>query len=439
MLPARMARDRPGTTLLSGPASGIIAAAELAQRSHVDRMIAFDMGGTSSDFAVVVDGQIPYSTETRIGELPVIFPSVDVVSVGAGGGSIARLDNLGVLKVGPESAGADPGPACYARGGREPTVTDAYVASGILDGGNFLGGKVKLDGQLAEQAIDRLAGATRYSRDELAEGILRVATSNLILGIGRIEGRIGVDVRDFTILAYGGAGPTHACMLADDLGIRSIIVPLSPGTFCALGSLSADFRMDFVQTMGVPLPQMNWDQVGAWFRDKEALAAEEFRKEGDMTAGVSVLRSADIRYEGQGFNTEVPIAAHIVADGSSSALARAFHARYEQLYGVAQAAVPAELINIRLTVIGQRRRHERAPNPIRDRAAARPSSQRSAFFHGRRRLLPVFRRADLPAGSAISGPCIVDQADTTTFIGPDWRAEVDADLNLRLERDRTAR
>ena len=301
MLPARIVKNRPGTTLLSGPASGIIASTQLAVACKLDNIIAFDMGGTSSDFAVISDAKIPYSTETHIGDLPVIFPCVDVVSVGAGGGSIARLDNLGVLKVGPESAGADPGPVCYGRGGTAPTTTDAYLATGILDGNNFLGGRVKLDEQRAKQAIADLAKQTKYSADEFAEGMLRVATSNLIVGIGKIEGRIGIDTRDFAILAYGGAGPTHACLLAEELGIRRVVVPLSPGTFCALGSLSADFRMDFVQTINAKLATPNWKQIREWFAEKEKQAAAQLEQEMGLIETVVAVRSGDVRFEGQGF------------------------------------------------------------------------------------------------------------------------------------------
>ena len=307
MLPARVVKNRPGTTLLSGPASGIIASTQLAVACKLDNIIAFDMGGTSSDFAVISDAKIPYSTETHIGDLPVIFPCVDVVSVGAGGGSIARLDNLGVLKVGPESAGADPGPVCYGRGGTAPTTTDAYLATGILDGNNFLGGRVKLDEQRAKQAIADLAKQTKYSADEFAEGMLRVATSNLIAGIGKIEGRIGIDIRDFAILAYGGAGPTHACLLAEELGIRRVVVPLSPGTFCALGSLSADFRMDFVQTINAKLATPNWKQIREWFAEKEKQAAAQLEQEMGLIETVVAVRSGDVRFEGQGFNTEVSL------------------------------------------------------------------------------------------------------------------------------------
>jgi N-methylhydantoinase A len=434
MLPARLVKGRPGTTLFSGPASGIIASAHLATSCDLNNVIAFDMGGTSSDFAVLTDGQIPYSSETRIGDLPVIFPSVDVVSVGAGGGSIARLDNLGVLKVGPESAGADPGPVCYDRGGSNPTVTDAYVVAGILDPSNFLGGRVKLAADLAEKAIANLATRTKYSVDELAEGILRVATSNLILGIGRIEGRIGIDLRDFAILAYGGAGPTHACMLADELGIRRVVVPVSPGTFCALGSLLADFRMDFVQTINVPLADPNWDEIARWYAEREQEASKHLEGEAELIDAIVALRTADLRYEGQGFNTEVALAEEVLRNRDSAALAAAFHARYEQLYGVRQPNVPGELVNVRLTVVGKRRHDQVEADASRSDDAPRPVATRNVFFDGKRQALPVYRRRDLGLGAKLEGPCVVDQEDTTTFIRPNWRAEVDVHGRLHLER-----
>lgn len=433
MLPARIVKHRPGTTLLSGPASGIIASTQLAATCKLDNIIAFDMGGTSSDFAVISDAKIPYSSETRIGDLPVIFPCVDVVSVGAGGGSIARLDNLGVLKVGPESAGADPGPVCYGRGGTAPTTTDAYLATGILDSNNFLGGRVKLDGQRAKQAIADLAKQTKYSADEFAEGILRVATSNLIVGIGKIEGRIGIDIRDFAILAYGGAGPTHACLLAEELGIRRVVVPLSPGTFCALGSLSADFRMDFVQTVNAKLAAPNWRQIREWFAEKEKQTAAQLEQEMGLIETVVAVRSGDARFEGQGFNTEVSLSDEMLNKGDTPAFTAAFHARYEQLYGVAQATVPGELVNIRLTVIGRRK-----PNPpmsvASGTATPSPAASRNVYFDGRRQTIPVFQRGDLASGTKFSGPCIVDQEDTTTFIKANWTAEVDAYGVLHLTR-----
>jgi N-methylhydantoinase A len=433
MLPARIVRDRPGTTLMSGPASGIIASTQLAASCKLDNLIAFDMGGTSSDFAVISNAEIPYSNETRIGDLPVIFPCVDVVSVGAGGGSIARLDNLGVLKMGPESAGADPGPVCYGRGGTAPTTTDAYLAAGILDGNNFLGGRVKLDGKRASQAIADLAKLTKYTPDEFAEGMLRVATSNLIAGIGKIEGRIGIDIRDFAILAYGGAGPTHACLLADELGIRRVVVPLSPGTFCALGSLSADFRMDFVQTVNAHLGAPNWKQIGEWFADREAQARKQLDQEMDLIDSVVAVRSGDVRFEGQGFNTEVAMSGDILKKADSAGYEAAFRKRYEQLYGVVQPHVPGELVNIRLTIIGRRKQN---PPVLLDAMKGKPSpvGQRQVYFDGKRQSIPVYRRIDLGAGAKFAGPCVVDQDDTTTFVKPDWNAEVDAYGVLHLVR-----
>lgn len=433
MLPTRLVRSRPGTTLLSGPASGVIASAQLAAHCGLRDVIAFDMGGTSSDFAMLTEARIPYSSETHIGDLPIIFPSVDVVSVGAGGGSIARLDNLGVLKVGPESAGAQPGPACYARGGVSPTVTDAYLATGMLDPESFLGGSVKLDADLAKKAIAELAAGTGYSVDELAEGIIRVATSNLILGVGKIEGRFGVDIRDFVVLAYGGAGPTHACILADQLGVRRVIVPVSPGTFCALGSLCADFRMDFVQTVNEPLDRPNWDEIGRWYADKEAEATRHLEEEAELIESVVALLAVDIRYEGQGFNTEVMIMDDILRTRDTVGLAAAFHERYEQLYGVAQPSVPGELVNLRLTMVGKRKISPRkacAPSA----APPDPSGSRSVFLDGRRQKLPVYRRIDLGSGAGLEGPCVVDQDDTTTFIRPNWRADVDAYGVIHLQR-----
>jgi N-methylhydantoinase A len=432
MLPVRLARERPGTTLMSGPASGVIASARLAEECGLENVLAFDMGGTSSDFAVLLKHQIPYSTETRIGDLPIVFPSVDVVSVGAGGGSIARLDNLGVLKVGPESAGADPGPVCYARGGSAPTVTDAYLVSGILNESNFLGGAVRLDAALARAAIASLAERTRFSVDEVCDGILRVATSNMIVGIGGIEGRIGFDIRDLTLLAYGGAGPTHACMLAEEVGIREVVVPKSPGTFCALGSLSADFRMDFVQTVNTPLRAPDWARIRQWYEEKEGEARRQMQQESSIE-GLLARRSADIRYEGQGFNTEVALSAEVLAAEDAQQLAAAFVERYAQLYGVSQASVPGEIVNVRLTVIGKRPR-ARPMHEAPAKGEARPSGSRSVYFDGARRTITVFRREDLSAGARIEGPCVVDQSDTTTFVRSGWNGLADEHGSLRLTR-----
>src|SRR3989442_853689 len=342
-LAARLVKERRGTTLLSGPAAGVIASAQLSETCGIDNVLALDIGGTSADIAVLTKAQIPYSTETRIGDFPLIFPSVDVSSVGAGGGSIARLDNMGVIKVGPSSAGAMPGPACYGRGGTSPTVTDAYLATGILDPENFLGGQLRLRPGLAREALAALARQTRYSEHELAEGVLRVATSNLLVGVARVEAHKGIDIREFTLLAYGGAGPTHACFLAEELAIRRIGVPPSPGTFCAWGSLLADFRLDWVQTIHRPAAEVPLAELSAWYTEHEAQGRELLAGERATLDGIHALRSADMRYRGQGHNLEVALTNDVLHGDDADGLSSTFHRRYHDVYGTSDPSVPIEL------------------------------------------------------------------------------------------------
>jgi N-methylhydantoinase A len=425
MLPARLVTERPGSTLLSGPAAGVIACAQLASICGIDNVIGFDMGGTSADLAMLVGAQIPYSTETRIGDFPVIFPSVEVISVGAGGGSIARLDNLGVLKVGPQSAGADPGPVCYGRGGSAPTVTDAYVAAGILDPDNFLGGRVKLSPELATSSIAGLARGTRHTADELADGILKVATSNLMVGIGRVEAAKGIDIRDFTLLAYGGAGPTHACLLAETLGMHHIVIPLSPGTFCAWGSLLADFRLDYVKSVRQTARVVSWPDVRDWFAGHEQEGRSLLERETSLLRGVAALRSIDMRYQGQGFEVQVALTDELLASGDSERLADAFHARYRDVYGLADRAIPVDLINIRLTLVGQTTKLALQPL-ARTVAPPRAKPPRSVYLNGARHDVQVLWRHDLAVGQEIIGPCLIDQEDTTSFVRPGWVGRVDS-------------
>jgi hypothetical protein len=250
---AREAGQRPVETLLSGPAAGVIGAAFVARAAGFERLITLDMGGTSADVAVV-DGDPRYSTENHVGDFPVIMPAIDVSSIGAGGGSIAWTDSHGVLKVGPQSAGASPGPACYGLGGTHPTVTDAYVSLGIIDPARFLGGTLPLDPALARAALDRLAPALGLDIPETAESILRVATAQMYATLVPLMARKGINLDDFALLAFGGAGPTHGFLLAREVGIRRVIVPLHPGVLCATGSLLADVRRDFVRTLELEAP-----------------------------------------------------------------------------------------------------------------------------------------------------------------------------------------
>ena len=433
MLPARLVKERPGTTLLSGPAAGVIASAQLSETCGIDNVLALDIGGTSADIAVLTKAQIPYSTETRIGDFPLIFPSVDVSSVGAGGGSIARLDNMGVIKVGPSSAGAVPGPACYGRGGTSPTVTDAYLATGILDPENFLGGQLRLRPELAREALAALARQTRYSERELAEGVLRVATSNLLVGVARAEAHKGIDIREFTLLAYGGAGPTHACFLAEELAIRRIAVPPSPGTFCAWGSLLADFRLDWAQTIHRPAAEMPLAELSAWYAEREAQGRELLAAERATLDGIHALRSADMRYRGQGHNLEVSLTHDVLHGDDANGLSGPFHRRYHDVYGTSDPSVPVELVTARLTLVGRTRKR-----PLREVGvppAAPTARTREVFVRGHASTVPAFARRDLNVGWQYRGPCLIDQLDSTTFVQPGWHVHVDQYGILHLEHE----
>lgn len=435
ILPSSLVKLRPGATLLSGPAAGIIASAHLAKMYGIEEIIAFDMGGTSTEVSALTGADIPYSTETQVGDFPVIFPAVDVVSVGAGGGSIARLDNFGVLKVGPDSAGADPGPACYGRGGTNPTVTDAYVVTGIIEPKAFLGGRLTLKPELAQAAFAELARGTSYTPEELAAGTLRVATSNLMVGIGRVEASKGLDLRNFTLLAYGGAGPTHACALAEALGLRQILVPFSPGTFCAWGSLLADFRLDSVQTFHNPLAEIDLTKVTDWFAAAEAKGTDVLKREAPYIERVTARRSADMRYQGQGFDIDVPLTDELLAAPDTASFANAFHERYGALYGLSDSTIPVDLINTRLTLVGHTTKPALPPIAVTRDGPLQPVRERMVFIDGTRRPLPVFARPLLVAGDAFDGPCLIDQDDSTIFVHEGWSGTIDELGFARLARN----
>src|SRR3990172_4145614 len=308
---AARAADDPVQTLLSGPGSGVIGAAHVARLAGFTRLVTLDMGGTSADVAVV-QGDPAYSTENQVGDFPVIMPAVDVSSIGAGGGSMAWIDSAGVLKVGPRSAGAVPGPACYGRGGDHATVTDAYVHLGIIAPDRFLGGRMPLQAPLAENALTVLGRSLGFSSTQTAEAILDVATSNMYAQFVPLMARRGVDPRDLVLLAYGGAGPTHAFLFAHEVGIRTVLIPPSPGPLCALGCIVADLRNDFVSTISRTDRTLADDELDAAFADLERrgrqwLAAE--RAGGVHLESADIVYSADMRYNGQAFEIEISIPA----------------------------------------------------------------------------------------------------------------------------------
>jgi N-methylhydantoinase A len=434
VMTAESAGQAPVQTLLSGPASGVIGAQYVGVLAGFDRLLTFDMGGTSADIAVI-DGQIALSTTNRAGDFPLILPAVDVSSIGAGGGSIVWTDKFGVLKAGPQSAGASPGPACYGRGGEEATITDAYVVSGILDPDNFLGGTISLDRERAFAAVGRIGESLDLPVEETAAAILEVATSNMYAEFVPALAQHGVDPAEFALFPYGGAGPTHAFMLADEVNLRRVVVPPSPGTLCALGCLVADLRADFVRTIIAESAHLEQTALDAAFAGvhADALAWLEMQQIG--VEEVLYQRSVDMRYKGQSFEiaVDLPTATHSIDD-----LVAAFGARYRAIYGYADAEAATEIINIRGTIVGRMRRPELARiTPAEGEIA--PRGARQVRYNGDALQVAVYDRASLGAGDSFKGPAIVEQYDTTTFITPGWTVVVDPYGNLIAEAVKHAR
>lgn len=427
VMTARSAGQNPVETLFSGPASGVIGANYLAGLIGEPRIITLDMGGTSTDVSVL-NGGYTYTTEASVGDLPVVLPAIDISSIGAGGGSIAWTDDLGVLKVGPRSAGANPGPACYGLGGREATLTDAYVALGIIDEKRFLGGAMVLQRDLAMRAMETIGGRLQLTPQEAAWSILEVATAKMIGQFAPLAARAGIDPRDFTIVAYGGAGPSHVLLLAREVGVNRVIIPPLPGGLCALGCLVADLRADFVRTWNRVVTATHWNDLAEILGLLEKEARAWVAREEIPVRAVRVERSVEMRYHGQSF--EIPISWSWAGD-LQDLLAR-FHDRYESIYGYADRNAAVEAVDLRVQVVGETAKPQLGLSPAGEVEARR--GERSVFLDGTFTRAGVYDRAGLRPGDAVRGPAIVEQYDSTTLIAPGFDARVDSYSNLILEK-----
>jgi N-methylhydantoinase A len=434
LMTAASAAEAPVQTLLSGPASGVVGALAVARAAGSPKAISLDMGGTSADVAII-DGAVPYSTEGSVGDFPVIMPTVEVSSIGAGGGSIAWVDPAGVLKVGPRSAGAHPGPACYGRGGTEPTVTDAYVTLGLVDPERFLGGRMPLDAERARAAMATLG--ERIGRDALgaASSVLEVVTANMYAQLLPLMARKGVDPRDFALLAYGGAGPTQACFLARELGIQQVLVPRYPGLLCAYGSLVADLKSDFVATLLVRSDQVDWAYLEERYVALEEQARAWLRTQTGDLGRHTIVRAADMRYKGQSFEITVALVDERRQVRSLPEALTAFHEDYEVVYSQSDRAAPVEFVNIRVTISGETPRPALAELPAVN--GARPDlSTRDLFLDGAWQTATVYERDALRAGQELSGPAVIEQDDTTVLLPAGTRATVDRWANVIVEAAR---
>jgi N-methylhydantoinase A len=433
IMPVAAARAQTVATLLSGPASGVIGAAYVAGQAGFPNVITLDVGGTSADLAVVEDGRPRWSTSEHVGGVPVMMPVVGVTAIGAGGGSVAWVDEVGLPKVGPQSTGAQPGPACYGRGGKDATLTDAFLVSGFLDPERFLGGRMRLHRELAEEAIARFAGPLGMTPDEAAESVVRVAVSNMYAEFTKILSRAAVDPRGFALVAFGGAGPVVGALVAREVGISTVFVPRSPGTLCALGALSADIVNDAVRTVHTRLDGAPLAALSAEYGTLQAELAEWLQRHGAGSGPATFRQAADMRYVGQSYEIEVPIESGWLTAGGGPAILAAFHRAHERAYGHADREAPAEIVNLRVQLRAARPRVPLAEVPVRPAPAARAA--RRIWLDGRPTEARVFDRDGLGRGARLAGPAIVEQPDTTVLVPAGHVGEVDRLGNLLLRRE----
>ncbi|MGY1716443.1 hydantoinase/oxoprolinase family protein [Geodermatophilus sp. SYSU D01106] len=428
---------QPITTMLSGPAAGALGAALIAGTAGFDRVLTCDGGGTSTDVTVVVDGEPALTTEGSVGDYPSKIPMIDVVTVGAGGGSIAWLSPEGTLKVGPKSAGADPGPMCYPSGGDQPTVTDAHVVLGRIPP-HLLGGEIPLSADAAQAGLEALGGKLGLSLERTALGILEISAWNQANALRQVTVARGLDVRDFTLTTFGGSGSLLACRLMDVLGLPRTLVPPNPGNVSAFGLLTVDVRNDYVQTVVSKHLDLDLGRVQSVFADLEAQARTALDGEGFGPDEQRMQRTADLRYVGQAFEVRVPVADGELDRAAAEDVAQAFHAAHRQLYGYDFADDPrqaVEWVNLRVSGIGPIRRPDIVALPVEDGGIERARTGSRRVFFDDWVDTPTYNRPDLAPGDVVSGPAIVEEFGSTVPVHPGFAVTVDTYGNLLLTKE----
>jgi N-methylhydantoinase A len=433
------ARTRPVFMVESGPAAGVIASAYLGETLGRPDILSFDMGGTTAKVGLIQGGQPSVTKDYNVGGhagagiggmslsgYPVRTPVVDLVEIGAGGGSVAWVDSGGLLRVGPQSAGADPGPVCYRRGGTEPTVTDANVVLGRLNPSYFLGGEIGLDVEGARRAIEeRCAKPLGLDVTEAANGIVEIANAAMVNALHLISVQRGYDPRDFVLFGFGGAGPVHANALARDAEMPTLLIPRSPGIFSATGLLTTDLKRDAAVTVMKRLDDVDADEVEATFAELEQTGQAELEQEGLAREAMSFVRKIDLRYVGQSFELTVP---------AGDNLLERFHAEHDRTYGFSAPEEPVEVVSLRLTSVGTIAKPP--PRPLEAGGKVEPKEHRPVYFAESSGYVdcPIYDRYALPAAATLTGPAIIEEFDSTTVVHPGYAALVDEAGNLLIER-----
>jgi N-methylhydantoinase A len=425
---------KPVATVLSGPAGGVIASMGTCDRVGIDNIITFDMGGTSCDVALIHKGNPVITTQGKINLRPISLPMLDIHTVSAGGGTIARLDAVGGLQVGPDSAGADPGPVCYDRGGENITITDANMVIGVLDPDHFLGGRMKLNKQKAEQLLqEKIAKPLGLGMLEAANGVLNIIDVKMEEAIKAVSSQRGYDIRDFTLVAFGGGGPMHAGRMARDLGIPTVLIPLTPGVHSALGLLMSDVKHDYVRSKLAGLEELDLNEVNGLFAQLVDQARADLHSEGFHDGEIKLEPYLDLRYAGQGYELTVPCPMPPLTKHDLILMRERFDTVHEQNSGHKAETEPVELVSLRLISLGLVPQAKLSPGKITGKKVeAAKTGDRKVFFGKEHGLLntQIYNRDLLEPEHRISGPAIVEQLDTTTVIQPEQEATVDSYRNL---------
>ena len=427
--------DCPIKTALSGPSAGVIAAAYIGKQCEADKIITFDMGGTSADISLIENYTPQVSNERYVEGYPARIPMINIITIGAGGGSIAKIDAGGMMKVGPESAGATPGPACYGRGGELPTVTDANIYLGKLNQQKILGGRMDIYLDKAETAIQtHLCAKTHLSMDEAANGIISVVNSNMMRAIRVVSVEKGYDVREFSLMAFGGAGPLHACEVSQELGIRSVLIPPSPGTLCSLGLLMADTKFDFCRTKIMNATAESIPEANEIFRQLVAEGDAMLTKEGIGQDNRAFTWALDMRYDRQNYEITIPLQDTILNEQTLQAAIEDFHVAHKRAYGYCNPDGKIKFVNFRVSAIGVIEKPQLKEYPVDPNAKTpEPFAFRDVLFQGQTERIRtgIYHRNDFLPGTKLDGPAILEQMDTTIVIPPDWSIETDGFMNLR--------
>jgi N-methylhydantoinase A len=423
-------------TVLSGPSTGVVGAQAVGGLAGYPDLITFDMGGTSTDVALLQGGACRMASEAVVHGYPIKAPMLDIHTVGAGGGSIAFIDSGGLLKVGPRSAGADPGPVCYGNGNTEPTVTDANVVLQTLNPTHLLGGRMAVRQDLAGAAIEQLAATLGMEKMATAQGIISVVTANMARAIRVISVQRGHDPRDYTLVAFGGAGPLHAARLAKELEIGRILVPRHPGILCAMGLLLTDLRADFATTRLQTLSTAALEDIADAFRVLAGQADAWFAEEGIEAPARRVTRTVDMRYAGQNYELAIALPDGAIGPAALEALAEGFATAHQRMYGFVAEDDPVQLVTFRVEAAGVVPKAAFVPQPDAGADASDAIKARREVWlpeAGGFVTCPVYDRDRLHAGNRIVGPAIVEQMDATTVVLPGMGAWVEPYMNLILE------